>query len=124
VLRSVGRLDESERVLRSALESSDPHAIGRAHVLYELATTLAERGRIGDAEACRVEALRIATGHSDRDLTTKLRRLAQSFAIAVAARGALASEPRSVSPAPRQSEWRFKPDIPEDSLEPGARRRR
>ncbi|HVU03960.1 MAG TPA: serine/threonine-protein kinase [Polyangiaceae bacterium] len=109
-LRVVGRLEESERVLRNALEHTEAGESARAYVLAELATTLAERGRIGDAEACRTEALRVATALSDRDLTAKLRRLAQSFAIAVASHHAVPPEPRRSSPIPepRHSEWRVK----------------
>lgn len=123
VLRDVGRLDESERVLRSALEQTEPDETGRAHVLAELSTTLAERGRVGDAEACRLEALRIAGTAGDRELTARLRRLAQSLALAVGG----SSGPRAESPHPpavRPSEWRFKAEFGENSEDLDARRRR
>jgi serine/threonine protein kinase len=128
VLRDVGRLDESERVLRSALEHTEPNEAGRGHVLAELSTTLAERGRVGDAEACRVEALRIASTAGDRDLTARLRRLAQSLALAVGAYGARAAtaqeaEPKG-DPIPRSSEWRFKTESGGEAGDLGIRRRR
>ncbi len=129
-LRVVGRLEESERVLRSALEHTEAMDPSRAYVLTELATTLAERGRIGDAEACRVEALRISASFSDRELTAKLRRLAQSFAIAVASHHAVPHEVRRSSPIPmpRHSEWRVRSvdglDLRREDADPLSLRRR
>jgi serine/threonine protein kinase len=130
VLRDAGRLDESERVLRSALEQTEPDEAGRAHVLAELSTTLGERGRVGDAEACRMEALRIAGTAGDRELTARLRRLAQSLALAVGAHGAAGTAgPRAEpslgsAPASRPSEWRFKRELGEDAESFDLRRRR
>jgi tetratricopeptide (TPR) repeat protein len=123
VLRDLGRLDESERVLRSTLEQTEPDEVGRAHVLAELSTTLAERGRVGDAEACRIEALRIAGPAGDRDLIVRLRRLAQSLALAVGANGGTVQK-KDPTPAPRSSEWRFKAEFSEEPREIGVRRRR
>jgi serine/threonine-protein kinase len=132
LMREVGRLDDSERVLRAALEHTDPDEMGRARVLAELAATLAERGRIGDAEAYRVDALRIASAGRDRELTARLRRLAQSFAIAVATRRPVSDRPSTGSSPgdsspPRRSEWRVKGSAGEATpfeTSPTERRRR
>ncbi len=123
LLRDAGRLEESERMLRSSLAQSEAEELGRGRILAELVATLVERGSIAAAEAFRIEALRIANAHGDRELLARLRRLAQSLALSLVTRGAVAPSEGSGTPPPRRSEWRFKPDIepPEDLR---ARRRR
>jgi tetratricopeptide (TPR) repeat protein len=86
VLRRLGELDESEEALKTALEFADDEDVGRARVLVELVATLGDAGRVTEAEAYRLEALRIATRESERELTARLRRQAQSLALALVTR--------------------------------------
>jgi serine/threonine-protein kinase len=131
LMRDMGRLEDSERVLRTALGHTEPEEASRARVLAELAATLAERGRVGAAEGYRVEALRIAAAGRDRELTARLRRMAQSFAIAVATRRPVSDHPPPDAPRaapaaqePRWSEWRVRPGTDEPSSEELELRRR
>jgi serine/threonine-protein kinase len=112
VLRNMGRLEESEREIERALQCVHGDDMIRARLLAELAETRAERGKATEAEACRLEALRIASAAGDRELIARLRRLAQSLALDVASRRAITPNPerRSSEPPPRVSEWRVKPE--------------
>jgi serine/threonine-protein kinase len=123
-LRELGRLEESERELERALESARGQEMPRARLLAELAETRAERGKASEAEACRVEALRIAGANDDRELQARLRRLAQSLALAVASRRAVTPNPerQSSEPPPRVSEWRVKPELGERGVPPARRK--
>jgi serine/threonine protein kinase len=123
-LRAIGRLEESEHELERALECVRDEERVRARLLAELAETRAERGRPAEAEACRVEALRIASAYDDRELLARLRRLAQSLAIAVASRRAVTPNPerQSSEPPPRVSEWRVKPEFGERATPPARRK--
>jgi serine/threonine-protein kinase len=111
ILREMGRLEESEQELERALAFTGEGELLRARLLAELTETRSERGNASEAEACRVQALRIASAHDDRELQARLRRLAQSLALAVASRRAITPNPeRNLSePPPRVSEWRVKP---------------
>jgi serine/threonine-protein kinase len=121
VLRDLGRLPEADSVLRMALSRASGPELARARILAELATTAAARGRATEAEAHRLEALRIAGAHGDRELTVRLRRLAQSLALAALSRSALA-DGGGDSPPPRLSEMRFRG--PEDQSDGAPARRR
>jgi tetratricopeptide (TPR) repeat protein len=123
-LRAIGRLEESEDELERALECVRDEEQVRARLLAELAETRAERGRPTEAEACRVEALRIASAYDDRELLARLRRLAHSLAIAVASRRAVTPNPerQSSEPPPRVSEWRVKPEVGKRATPPARRK--
>src|SRR5262249_23325318 len=69
VLHRLGRLQQSEEALKTALEYADEQDVSRARVLVELVATLGDAGRVNEAEVLRLEALRIATSHADRELT-------------------------------------------------------
>jgi serine/threonine-protein kinase len=103
-LRECGRLEASAQALREALPHSEGDAHARARLLMELTRSLAMAGLLEDAEAARVQALRLASDLSDPVLRADLRRLAQS----VAPPGQRV--PSAPAPAPRRSEWRFRPD--------------
>lgn len=112
ILRDMGKLVESERALADALRHAGRDPIVKARLLAELAETRAERGNATEAEACRLEALRLASSGRDRELLARLRRLAQSLALDVASRRAITPSPerRASEPPPRVSEWRVKPE--------------
>jgi hypothetical protein len=124
ILREVGRLEESERELERALGFVHGDTLVRARLLTEMAETRSECGRASEAEASRLEALRIASAHDDRELQARLRRLAQSLALAVASRRAVTPNPErpSSEPPPRVSEWRVKPDLGERGVPPARRK--
>ena len=123
VMRRLGRLEESEEALKTALEFADEQDAGRARVLVELVATLGDAGRVTEAEACRLEALRIATRTSDRELTARLRRQAQSLALALATSGAPPAE-GSGRPDRRPSDFRIKFERDPESASEGLGRRR
>ena len=125
VLRRLGHLDESEEALKTALEYAEDQDCGRARVLVELVATLGDAGRVTEAEAYRLEALRIATRHSERELTARLRRQAQSLALALATVGAPAAPAEGAGPRrSRPSDFRIKlePELHEASERAGRRR--
>jgi serine/threonine protein kinase len=124
VLRRRNRLEDSEEALKSALEFADDQDVLRARVLVELVATLGDAGRVNEAEAYRLEALRIATRHSDRDLTSRLRRQAQSLALALATVGARVALGRPIATEERPSDFRMKPDVEQHGGGEGAERRR
>jgi len=123
LLRDLGRLEHSEQILRAVLDRAPSEETGRARLLAELVMTLAERGRVVDAETYRVQALRIASTNGDRELVARLRRLAQSLALALATGGAVSA---AGTPPPRASEWRVKHEsnhLKEEDEERARRRR-
>lgn len=127
ILRDMGRLEESELEVERALEHAPRDDISRARLLTELAETRAERGRAREAEAGRIEALRIASQANDPELIARLRRLAQSLALEVASRRVITPNPEtkvsaSSDPPPRFSEWRVKPEAGGRGI-PSARRK-
>jgi serine/threonine-protein kinase len=127
VMRHLGRLDESEEALKTALEFADEQDTVRARVLVELVATLGDAGRVTEAEAYRLEALRIATRQSDRELTARLRRQAQSLALALATAGAPPPESKdegSGAPPRQPSDFRMKLERDEVGATEGVSRRR
>jgi serine/threonine protein kinase len=127
VMRRLGHLEGSEEALKTALEYADEYDCGRARVLVELVATLGDAGRVTEAEAYRLEALRIATRHSERELTARLRRQAQSLALALATGASAPPGPTAESSSPRRgrlSDFRIKvePELHEAS-ERASRRR-
>ncbi len=89
-LQRAGRLEESEKYLREALElrrkegREDPHELTNG--LNRLGNTLFNAGRINDAEQLFGEASRILQAYSSR--STRLSRMAhQNWAMALAAQG-------------------------------------
>jgi serine/threonine protein kinase len=123
-LREMGRLEESEQEIERALSHARGEEMIRARLLAELSETRAERGNASEAEASRVEAMRIAGRHDDRELLARLRRLAQSLALAVASRRAVTPNPerRPSEPPPRVSEWRVKPGESSRGVPPARRK--
>jgi tetratricopeptide (TPR) repeat protein len=113
VLRDLGRFEESEEELERALDHAQTDDLERARLLTELAETRAELGLTREAEASRLEALRIASSATDRELLVRLRRLAQSLALEVASRRVITPNPERTTsePPPRVSEWRMKPEV-------------
>jgi hypothetical protein len=126
VLRRLDRLQQSEEALKTALEFADEHDVSRARVLVELVATLGDAGRVNEAESLRLEALRIATRHADRELTARLRRQAQSLALALATSGArgLAKNDEGRAPAKPPSDFRMKLERDARGAPEGASRRR
>jgi serine/threonine protein kinase len=125
VMRRLGHLEESEEALKTALEYADEQDCARARVLVELVATLGDAGRVTEAEAYRLEALRIATRHSERELTARLRRQAQSLALALATVGAAAAPAQSNAEGrSRPSDFRIKlePELHEAGEHAGRRR--
>jgi hypothetical protein len=93
----------------------------------ELVATLGDAGRVTEAEAHRLEALRIATRHSDRELTARLRRQAQSLALALATNGSRSSsrppeDPDGPTRSPSDFHMRVEPD-PDANTEAARQRR-
>jgi hypothetical protein len=125
VLRALGRLTESVEVLEASLPSVDEQDLPRARILVELVATLGDAGRVTEAEAHRLEALRIATRYTDRELTARLRRQAQSLALALATLSG--SKRKSSRPPPssdRPSDFRMKPERGQAGRSERARRGR
>jgi tetratricopeptide (TPR) repeat protein len=110
--RDAGRLADSLQALREALPHAAADPRGRSRLLAELSETLVASGQAREAEAARVEALRLAGDASDRVLTAELRRRAPSAAPRsrrVPEGAARAGATPSPVPPPRRSEWRFRP---------------
>ncbi|HVW24637.1 MAG TPA: protein kinase [Polyangiaceae bacterium] len=125
ILRRAGRLQESEEALKTALEFADDQELSRARVLVELVATLGDAGRVTEAEAHRLEALRVAARHTDRELTARLRRQAQSLALALATNGARARKlDDGAAPLKPPSDFRMRVDRDTRDVTEGAGRRR
>jgi hypothetical protein len=126
VLRRLGRLLQSEEALKTALEFADEQDVSRASVLVELVATLGDAGRVTEAESLRLEALRIAARHADRELTARLRRQAQSLALALATSGARGPGTKGERGAPPKSpsDFRMKVEHEARGATEGAGRRR
>lgn len=124
VLRTVGRLTESVEVLEASLGHVDEQDLARARLLVELVATLGDAGRVTEAEAHRLDALRIASRHSDRELTARLRRQAQSLALALATLSGSTTKSSRPPPSRRPSDFRMKPERGQTDRSERARRGR